>query len=145
MFSSRLPAALAMNAIGRAVANRRARGVEFLDLTETNPTRVGLSYPPEIIEALADPRGLSYDPDPLGMELARSSIASLYTSGGHATEPAQIVLTASTSEAYSVLFKLLADTGDNVLVPQPGYPLFDSLTALEAVESRPYHLDFHGT
>jgi alanine-synthesizing transaminase len=145
MFSSRLPVALAVNAISRAVERCRAGGVTFLDLTETNPTRVGLAYPPEIIDSLADPRVLSYDPDPLGIESARSSIASLYSAAGHVTDARHIVLTASTSEAYGVLFKLLADAGDNVLVPQPGYPLFDSLTALETVESRPYRLEFHGT
>jgi len=145
MFSSRLPAALAANAISRAVAACRASGVTILDLTETNPTRVGLTYPPAILEPLADTRGLSYDPDPIGIESARSSIASLYGAAGHPTDPHHIVLTASTSEAYAMLFKLLADAGDNVLVPQPGYPLFDSLTALETVESRPYQLDFHGT
>jgi aspartate/methionine/tyrosine aminotransferase len=144
MFSSRLPAALAANAISRAVAEYRTRLVGFIDLTETNPTKVGLSYPPEMLHALADPKGLTYDPDPLGLLSARMIVASVLASQGIALDPQQIVLTASTSEAYSVLFKLLADAGDEVLVPQPSYPLFDSLTALEGVASRPYRLEFHG-
>ncbi|HVQ42562.1 MAG TPA: pyridoxal phosphate-dependent aminotransferase [Vicinamibacterales bacterium] len=144
MFSSRLPAALAPNAITRAVSALRDRQVAFLDLTETNPTRVGVTYPPDLLRSLADPAAAAYQPESLGLPQARAAIAAEYAADGVIIDPDRIVLTASTSEAYALLFKLLADPGDQVLVPQPSYPLFESLTSLEAVVSTPYHLDYHG-
>lgn len=144
MFSSRLPAALAPNAITRAVAAFRDRKVAFLDLTETNPTRVGLEYPPGVLRSLSDPAAATYTPESFGLLDARAAIAAEYAASGHPVRPEHVVLTASTSEAYALLFKLLADHGDQVLVPQPSYPLFESLTALESVVATPYHLDYHG-
>ena len=144
MFSSRLPAALAPNAITRAVSALRDRQVAFLDLTETNPTRVGVTYPPDLLRSLADPAAAAYQPESLGLRQARAAIAAEYAADGVIVNPDRIILTASTSEAYALLFKLLADPGDQVLVPQPSYPLFESLTSLEAVVSTPYHLDYHG-
>lgn len=129
------------NAIARALRERRD---PYLDLTETNPTRVGLS-PNVALEALADPRALRYDPDPKGLAAARQAVAAYYAeSRGAAVDPEHIVLTASTSEAYAMLFKLLCDPGDCVLVPEPSYPLFAMLTALEGVRAVPYPLRFDG-
>lgn len=144
MFSSRLPATLAANAISGRVAALRAEGVELLDLTQSNPTTVGLHYPDILTGVLADAEGLTYRPEPLGSLAAREAVAREYARHGRDVRSDRVVLTASTSEAYAVLFKLLCDPGDDVLVPQPGYPLFDSLTRLDAVGARPYKLEFHG-
>src|SRR6187200_767743 len=131
MFSSRLPPRLAANALGEAVSRARQSGRVLLDLTETNPTRVGLSYPERVVSSLADPASLSYAPDPLGLASARALVAADYGRRGHAVDPAHMLLTASTSEAYAMLFKLLCSPGDAVLIPQPSYPLFELLTGLE--------------
>jgi aspartate/methionine/tyrosine aminotransferase len=142
MFSSRLPARIEMNAFSRALARRRAAGATLLDLTQTNPTGVGISYPPHVLSSLSDPEASRYCPHSLGLPAARSAVAA--TLAGTAVTPAQIVLTSSTSEAYSLLFKLLCDAGDRVLVPQPSYPLFEMLTRLESVEPCSYRLEHHG-
>ena len=144
MFSSRLPAALAPNAISRAVSALRAANVPLLDLTETNPTMVDLAYPAGVLDALAAPAAMSYAPESLGLGLAREPVAQEYHRAGHRVTADQVVITASTSEAYTLLFKLLCDPGDDVLVPQPSYPLFESLTRLDAVAVRPYRLEYHG-
>jgi aspartate/methionine/tyrosine aminotransferase len=144
VFSSRLPAALGPNAITRAVSALRDRQVAFMDLTETNPTRVGLHYPSDLLKSLTDPAAMRYRPEPLGVIEAREAVAAEYAANGQHISPSRVVLTASTSEAYALLFKLLADPGDQVLVPQPSYPLFESLTSLESVAAAPYHLDYHG-
>ena len=145
MFSSRLPAALAPNAITRAVQAARARGVRLLDLTESNPTRVGVQYPASLLTPLADSAGLAYGPEPFGLLSAREAVsAHVRGSAGVDVDPGRIVLSASTSEAYAWLFKLLCDPGDDVLVPAPSYPLFDALASLDAVRLAPYRLDYHG-
>ena len=144
MFSDRLPATLAPNAISRAVDELRARGTSFLDLTETNPTLVGLPYPDNILTPLADASAIVYRPEPLGVRLAREAVADHCSRIGVRPDPDSIVLTASTSEAYAVLFKLLCNPGDVVATPRPSYPLFDSLTALEGVAQVPYWLQQHG-
>jgi aspartate/methionine/tyrosine aminotransferase len=144
MPSSRLPANLSANAIARAVAARRASSGALIDLTESNPTRVGLSYPPDLLAPLADPAGLAYDPQPLGLPTAREAVAREFLRHGRTVEAGRVALTSSTSEAYGLLFKLFCDPGDRVLVPHPSYPLFDHLTQLEAVEAAPYGLEHHG-
>jgi aspartate/methionine/tyrosine aminotransferase len=144
MFSTRVPADLAPNQLTAAERAVRARGVRLIDLTETNPTRVGLPYPEDALMALADPSGLSYDPIPFGLTSAREAVADRIDAVGRPIDPARVILTASTSEAYSFLFKLLCDPGDEVLVPVPSYPLFEHLTRLELVEVRPYPLEYHG-
>lgn len=144
MFSSRLPADLSPNAVSRAIHGRRASGCGLIDLTESNPTRVGLHYPAGLLSALADPAGLAYDPQALGLHAAREAVARDFLRGGRAIDAGRIALTASTSEAYALLFKLFCDPGDAVLVPQPSYPLFEHLTRLEAVGSEPYLLEYHG-
>lgn len=143
MFSSRLPARLKPNVVSQAVSRARTAGAIRFDLTETNPTAVGLSYPPILADALADPRALTYEPAPFGSATARAAVASTYAPS-HIVAPDRVVLTASTSEAYSFLFKLLCDPEDDVLVPQPSYPLFDLLTSLDAVRPVPYRLDAVG-
>jgi aspartate/methionine/tyrosine aminotransferase len=140
----RLPASTEPNALSRAVAALRGAGTSFVDLTESNPTRVGLAYPDDVLRGLGDARGLAYDPQPLGALVAREAIARDCVRRGAAVDPAHVVLCASTSEAYSWLFKLLCDPGESVLVPRPSYPLFEHLTRLEAVSVASYDLDYHG-
>jgi alanine-synthesizing transaminase len=144
-FSTRVPADLAPNRLTVAELALRRRGVRLLDLTETNPTRVGLSYPGDCLDALASPASLAYDPQPFGLMAARKAVADELRRAGLRVDPARLILTASTSEAYTFLFKLLCDPGDQVLVPVPSYPLFEHLTRLELVEVRPYPLEYHGT
>src|SRR5437660_991857 len=111
MFSSRLPSSLAPNRLAEATARRRAAGQEILDLTLSNPTCAGFDYPDDLLAPLAHPRGLTYAPHPFGLIEARRAVAADYRRRGIDVPPERIVLTASTSEAYSVLFKLLADPG----------------------------------
>jgi alanine-synthesizing transaminase len=143
VFSDRLPH-LESNAFSIALAELRRKGVPLVDLTVTNPTQVGLSYPPDLLSSLADTRGLSYEPAPFGLASARKAIAAEMSKTGVKVKPEQVVLTASTSEAYSLLFKLLCDPADCVLVPQPSYPLFELLTRLDSVEAVAYQLEHHG-
>jgi aspartate/methionine/tyrosine aminotransferase len=144
MFSHRLPTNLAPNKLAHALAARRRTGQPVIDLTESNPTRAGFEYPSDLLSPLANPSGLSYAPHPFGLLEARRAVAAEYARRGIAMDVERIVLTASTSEAYAVLFKLLADPGDEVLIPRPSYPLFEQLTALEGVTARPYDLEYHG-
>jgi alanine-synthesizing transaminase len=144
MFSSRLPPNPAANALSRRLAALRASGEAWIDLTESNPTRAGLDYPADLLETLTDGRALAYEPQPFGLPAAREAVALDHARRGARIDPAQVVLTASTSEAYAWLFKLLCNAGENVLVPRPSYPLFEHLTRLEAVEALPYDLEYHG-
>ena len=144
MFSSRFHWDSHTNRVTRALAARRRAGGRILDLTESNPTHAGLRYPPEVMAAFADPRLLRYDPAPAGTPEARAAVSAYYARRGHAVDPARILLTASTSEAYTYLFKLLCNPGDGVLVPRPSYPLFEYLAHMESVEVRPYPLVYHG-
>lgn len=126
-----------------AAAHRlRASGIDYLDLTVSNPTRAGFSYPEELIrEALASPESLLYQPDPKGYRPAREAIAQYYGERGWTVDPDQLLLTSGTSEAYSFLFKLLCDPGDAVLIPSPSYPLLDYLAQLEKVDLIAYPLE----
>ena len=136
VFSRRTAWSIARNRIAAAVAERRGAGRPVLDLTETNPTRVGLPMPEaEIRAALTDGRVLQYEPTAFGSHQARAAVSSYH---GSAVPPEHVVLTASTSEAYALLFKLLADPGDRVLIPVPSYPLFEYLAGLESVETVSY-------
>lgn len=143
-FSSRVPLDLRENQLARALARMRARNAPILDLTESNPTRAGFEYPADLLAPLADPRGLLYRPEPLGLLAAREAVAADFARRGIAVPPSRVALTASTSEAYSLLFKVLCEPGDEVLVPQPSYPLFEHLTRLDSVTPRPYQLEYHG-
>jgi aspartate/methionine/tyrosine aminotransferase len=124
------------------IAQLRSEKASYLDLTESNPTAAGIEYPQSILQALADERSLLYDPSPAGLQGARAAVAEYY---GGRVSPDQILLTASTSESYSFLFKLLCDPGDEVLVPRPSYPLFDYLAAFESVRVVHYPLRYDGT
>ncbi len=132
--SRRLPWDHPLNPLTQAMAERPARGLEVIDLTETNPTRVGLPYPEEeLAEVLRRGAAGDYRPHPLGMPEAREALAAALSTPGDSVSPADLVLTASTSESYSYLFKLFADPGDEVLTAAPSYPLLDSLAALESL------------
>jgi aspartate/methionine/tyrosine aminotransferase len=144
MLSNRLPGHAEINALSRAVGAARATGAALADLTESNPTRVGLPYPADLLSGAATERALRYDPHPCGLRSAREAVAADYARRGLSIDPAHIVLSASTSEAYSWLFKLLCNPGDSVLIPQPSYPLFEHLTRLDAVRAVPYRLEYHG-
>jgi hypothetical protein len=145
VFSSRLKWDPNPNPLSVLLARKRRDGAAILDLTESNPTRAGLQYPAdEIFGALADPCALRYDPQPRGLLQAREAVAEYYARRGVEVAPSRILLTASTSEAYSYLFKLLADPGDEILVPRPSYPLFDYLGAMESVNVRQYPLRYDG-
>lgn len=143
--SSRLPKSLEPNAVARAIDARRRSGAPIVDLTETNPTSAGFTYPKELLQPLADPRGLDYEPQPLGLWPARAAVAADFRRRGVVISADRVALTSSTSEAYALLFKLLCDAGDAVLVPQPSYPLFEHLTQLESIDAIPYALEYHGS
>src|SRR5262245_3305391 len=144
MRSSRLPSDLSLNATARTLEALRRRGLTVIDLTVSNPTRVGLHYPADLLSALADPAALVYDPQPLGSMAAREAVSADFARRGLTVAPEWTALTTSTSEAYAWLFKLFCDAGDSVLVPRPSYPLFEHLTVLESVEARPYRLEYSG-
>jgi len=144
MFSHRVPRDLAANRLSTMVETARAEGRPLIDLTASNPTRAGFAYPDDLLAPLADARALHYDPQPLGLIEARRAVARDYERQGVRVHADRVVLTASTSEAYSALFKLLAEAGDEVLVPRPSYPLFEHLTRLDLVSARPYDLEYHG-
>lgn len=144
MFSTRVPDDRRPNDLARALAGARARG-PIIDLTVSNPTRVGIHYPPDLLAGLSDRAALLYQPSPLGLRDAREAIAETYARRGLPIDADRIVLTASTSEAYSILFKLLCEPGrSDVLTPVPSYPLFDHLTRLDGVGQRRYQLEYHG-
>ena len=140
MFSSRLPARLEPTPLSLSIAAARRDYPDLVDLTETNPTVVGFSYPPSLLTALAQPKATIYRPDALGLPEARAAIAEAI---GDPVAQGRMVLASSTSEAYGWLFKLLCDPGDEVLVPVPSYPLFELLAGLEGVRTRPYRLNPH--
>ncbi|MEP7336338.1 MAG: pyridoxal phosphate-dependent aminotransferase [Acidobacteriota bacterium] len=143
IFSSRFKWNLETNRLAQLIVEKRQAGAQILDLTESNPTRAGFDFPvDEILPGLSRPGAMLYEPQPKGLLVAREAVAGYYAERGFSVDAECLHLTASTSEAYSYLFKLLADKGDNVLVPQPSYPLFDFLAALEGVELRPYELGY---
>ncbi len=144
MFSARFHWDFRPNRLANALEAKRREGAEILDLTQSNPTQAGLFYPPELLHAFADERILRYEPAPAGLRNARQAVSRYYAARGVAVEPERILLTASTSEGYAYLFKLLTDPGDEVLVPRPSYPLFEFLATMESVEVRSYPLVYHG-
>jgi aspartate/methionine/tyrosine aminotransferase len=143
-FSRRFPWEQERNRLTLAMEERAARGLEaidLIDLTETNPTRVGLAYPEEeLAELLRRGAGSEYPPHPRGIPEAREALAAALSTPGDPVSPEDLVLTASTSESYSWLFKLFADPGDEVLTAAPSYPLLDSLAALDSLVLRHFHL-----
>jgi alanine-synthesizing transaminase len=145
-FAQRTDWNLAPNAFTRALDAARAARKPLLDLTASNPTTVGLKYDgPRILRALAAPASLTYSPQPLGLRADREAVQQYYA---QLPQPAQIsaeqvLLTASTSEAYSFIFRLLCAPGDEVLAPRPSYPLFDFLAGIHDVALKPYPLVYH--
>src|SRR5580658_9384588 len=119
--------------LARAHRLRREAGLPIADLTASNPTRCGFAYAPDLLDALTDTRAQDYDPQPRGSLLAREAVCAYYADYGALVRPEQVILTTSTSEAYSFLFRLLCDPGCEILVAQPGYPLFDFLAVLDDV------------
>ena len=120
-------------ALARAHRLRAEAGLPIADLTAANPTRCGFRYAPGLLTALTDARALDYNPQPRGLPQAREAVCAYYAEHGVTLQPGQIVLTTSTSEAYSFLFRLLCDPGDEIVLNQPGYPLFDFLAVLDDV------------
>jgi aspartate/methionine/tyrosine aminotransferase len=148
MFSERTNWTLAHNRFTQALAEVRASGARVLDLTVSNPTRAEFKYDAQaILGALASPSALDYDPQSKGLREAREAVAKYY-SEDHAVRDVdveQIVLTTSTSEGYSFVFRLLCNAGDELLVPKPSYPLFEFLADLQDVKLAPYELIYdHG-
>lgn len=125
--------------VGRAGAGR-----QLWDLTQTNPTRVGLPYDQAALAAAFGADLERYEPNPLGDLAARAQLCELWLERGVHVGPENIALTASSSEAYGALFKLFCDPGQRVLVPEPSYPLFDELARCECVELVPYRLAYDG-
>jgi len=144
MFSERTRWDLRPNRLAERLAAKRAAGARILDLTESNPTRAGLPCPDDILAALARAEARRYEPRPFGLPAAREAVAADFARRGFPVGPDRVVLSASTSEAYAFLFKLLCDPGDEVLVPRPGYPLFEFLATLESVRVLPYPLAYDG-
>ncbi len=143
-FSERTGRERTDNRLAVLLRQTRARR-PVLDLTVSNPTEADLDYPAEaILGAMSDPAGLRYAPEPLGLARAREAVAAEVSRDGIAVAPSRVALTASTSEAYGFLFKVLCDPGDEVLVPRPSYPLFDMLAAFESVRAVPYRLAYDG-
>jgi len=136
--SRRIPDDLSPNTLTLA---RAGLGDVAYDLTLSNPTACGLTYPPDLLEGLGRAAALGYHPEPRGPRSARLAVAAEYRRWAVEIDADRVVLTTSTSEAYSFLFKLLCDPGDAVLVPTPSYPLFDHLARLDAVETLTYDLD----
>jgi alanine-synthesizing transaminase len=138
--SRRLPHELHPNALTELLRKKRQDGARILDLTESNPTHASIEYPAGFLASLAADTAARYEPEPFGLPAARETIAQEYDAPVD-----RVILTASTSEAYSWLFKLLCDPADEVLVPRPSYPLFDYLAALECVTVQHYGLFYdHG-
>ena len=151
-FSRRTNWNLGENDFARAVREARASGVELLDLTVSNPTACGFAYDSEVLLGpLSDARALVYEPEALGMVRARTAVAGYYRDHGAEVGVERVCLTTSTSEAYSFLFRLLCDPGDEVLIARPSYPLFEFLAELDDVKLVEYpllydagwHVDFY--
>ena len=145
MFTSRTDWSREKQPLAQALELRRARGDDVIDLTQSNPTRCGIEFDTgAVLKLLADPSGLDYDPQPRGLESARGAVAGYYADQGERVDADDIVLTTGTSEAYGYLFRLLAEPGDEVLVPAPSYPLFDFIARIHDVVLRPYLLEYEG-
>lgn len=142
VFSTRVPGNRQPNRLTMALDALGREGAQVIDLTGSNPTLAGFDYRSDLLQPLAHSRGLTYQPEPRGLPAARRAVAADYARRGVSVDPERITLTASTSEAYSLLFKVLCDAGDEVLVPTPSYPLFEHLTRLDVVGAVPYELEY---
>jgi alanine-synthesizing transaminase len=128
--------------LAELLAQKFKDGAPVIDLTQSNPTHAALRYPLDVVRAFEDSAMLSYDPSPRGSLAAREAVSEYYAARGHDVSPDRILLTASTSEAYSYFFKLLTNAGDTVLVPRPSYPLFEYLAAMESLRVTQYPLRY---
>jgi alanine-synthesizing transaminase len=146
MFAERTNWNLAGNRLSEALARHRAGGTRLYDLTASNPTECGFDYDREVIvAALQNPGGLRYEPNPKGLESARLAVTEYYSARGSRISADDIVLTTSTSEAYSFVFRLLCNPGDELLIPAPSYPLFGFLADIQDVKLVRYPLVYdHG-
>ena len=148
MFSHRTNWPLAPNAFTRALEHVRASRKEILDLTVSNPTKAGVRLDREIVlEALTNPDAMRYEPQPRGLRAARKAVCQYYRESHeiYDLDPQRLLLTTSTSEAYSYVFRLLCNPGDEILVPKPSYPLFEFLADLSDIKLVPYPLIYdHG-
>jgi aspartate/methionine/tyrosine aminotransferase len=148
MFSDRTNWKLTRNRLTEALEEVRAGGARVLDLTISNPTRAGLRYGEGLImQSLASPHAMDYDPQPKGLASARTAVADYYRTQHaiHSLDAERVILTTSTSEGYSFVFRLLCNPGDELLVPKPSYPLFEFLADLQDVKLVPYPLIYdHG-
>jgi len=132
------------NALNKAAEDLKKRGIDILDLTASNPTNCGFSYPEGLLAAFNSPANLEYHPDACGMREARQAVARYYALQKAMVPPEDIILTASTSEAYSFLMRLLVGPGERVLIPKPSYPLFQFLLEINDVHFDHYPLVFDG-
>ncbi len=133
------------NRLADCLETRRSSGKTIIDLTSSNPTECGFHYPQTpIVDAFSNPELVDYQPDPHGLISARKVVSDYYQTKGQSVDPATIFLTASSSEAYSHIFKLLCNVNDAVLVPQPSYPLFEYLAQINDVHLEYYHLIYDG-
>jgi alanine-synthesizing transaminase len=146
LFSDRTNWNLGSNRLSRELARHRAAGKPLLDLTVSNPTECGFKQDEQaILRALASPAALSYEPDPKGMRSAREAIATYYAARECSVAVEDVILTTSTSEAYSFVFRTLCNPGDEFLVPEPSYPLFSFLADIQDVKLTRYPLLYdHG-
>jgi aspartate/methionine/tyrosine aminotransferase len=146
LFADRTNWNLEPNRLSEALARHRAAGKPLIDLTASNPTACGFMYDREkILSALANPQGVSYEPEPRGLLAAREAVAGYYTERGDRVAVSDMLLATSTSEAYSFIFRTLCNPGDEVLIPTPSYPLFDLLADIQDVRLVRYPLIYdHG-
>jgi alanine-synthesizing transaminase len=143
VFADRTNWNLKANPLSEALARHRAAGKPLLDLTASNPTDCGFAYDSRaILEALANPASLKYDPDPRGLLGARQAVAAYYAARSAEVAADSIILTTSTSEAYSFVFRTLCNPGDEILIPEPSYPLFAFLADIQDVKLVRYPLDY---
>ncbi|HKT51052.1 MAG TPA: pyridoxal phosphate-dependent aminotransferase [Candidatus Angelobacter sp.] len=146
MFANRTKWNLSCNRLAMVLEDLRGRGCELLDLTASNPTDCGFQYDgSSILKALITPAVLKYHPDPRGLQSARIAVQEYYERRNERVSVDDLILTTSTSEAYSFVFRLLCNPGDEVLVPTPSYPLFDFLADIQDVKLVRYPLVYdHG-
>ena len=146
MFSRRTDWKLSPNRFTQAFEEVRAAGRKFIDLTLSNPTRAGITYDKKVVlDSLRNEKSLDYDPQTKGLLFARTAVSDYYRTRGESVDPESLVLTSGTSEGYSYVFRLLANPGDEILVPKPSYPLFEFLADLQDVNLVPYPLIYdHG-
>jgi alanine-synthesizing transaminase len=143
VFSERHPYPAKRNRLTLLLERKRQEDAPILDLTLSNPTQAELEYPESLIlEALASPKTLLYEPSPAGLPAAREAVCAYYAERGLPVHSDEVLLTSSSSEAYAFLFKLLSEPGDDFLIPEPSYPLFDFIATAESVRTRPYPLPY---